>query len=214
MLYEGNKHFNITGTKEKDPILTRHIIDSLGIFKYFESNGIDSKSTLRVLDVGTGGGLPGIPVSIFLRNSEFILLDAKGKTIDFLNSVISALGLSNASAIKGRAEIVAHEDIFRESFDIVTSRAMGHAGFLSEIMIPFCRIGGKAIIYKSRKLSEELKGLDKAMEKIGFVLESKTEIKIPFLKEYRVLLVLKKEFSTLYKYPRKYDKMLKMPIFI
>jgi len=211
LLYQGNKLFNLTGTKDKQQILIRHIFDSLGIFKFFRISGIEKSGRLEILDIGTGPGLPGIPVAVFLNNSEIFLMDSKGKAAAFLGGIIENLELSNCSVLMGRAEVIGHDKNYRERFDIVTARAVADVGILSEITIPFCKVGGRVVLYKSRKLSVELNKAEAKINMLGAKVEDIVEVKIPLLDEYRALLILKKEFPTLYKYPRKYDRMLKMP---
>ena len=210
LLYAGNKELNLTGTKDKNLILVRHIFDSLGIFQFFNIYGIDINSSLKIIDVGTGAGLPGIPISVFLENSEIFLLDSKKKITDFLAGTAGKLQLLNTRVLPGRAEVLAQNKEYLNAFDIVTARAVAKVSLLAEITIPFCRVGGRAVLYKSRKLHEELNEAKPKIKAMGAKVEGIIDLQIPELDEYRALLILKKEFPTLYKNPGKYGKMLKI----
>lgn len=210
LLYNGNKELNLTGTKDKNTILVRHIFDSLGIFQFFDICGIDRSSRLKIIDIGTGAGLPGIPIAIFLKQSEISLLDSKRKITDFLASTACRLKLLNTKILAERAEILANDKKYGGAFDIVTARAVANVSTLAELTIPFCRVGGRAILYKSRKLHEEITAASQKIHALGAKVEDIIDVKIPLLDEYRALLILKKEFTTLYKYPGKYGKIFKM----
>ena len=134
-------------------ILVRHIFDSLGIFQFFNIYGIDKNSSIKILDIGTGAGLPGIPIAIFLKNSEIYLLDSKNKITDFLACTTGNLQLLNTKILTGRAEQFANNKEYRDAFDIVTARAVANVSTLAELTIPFCKVGGRAVLYKSRKLT-------------------------------------------------------------
>jgi 16S rRNA (guanine527-N7)-methyltransferase len=162
--------------------------------------------------VGTGGGLPGIPLAVFLTSSNIILLDSRIKICIFLNQVVAELKLKNAVIVNGRAELLSHESGFRENFDLVVSRALGNVRQVSEITVPFCKTGGRIILYKSKKVHEEINEAKEALNILSAETEEIFETDVPDLNKYRVLLVIKKLKSTLYKYPRKYAKMLKKPL--
>ncbi|MBM3700055.1 MAG: 16S rRNA (guanine(527)-N(7))-methyltransferase RsmG [Actinobacteria bacterium] len=202
LLYAGNKELNLTGTKDKNQILIRHIFDSLGIFQYFNICSIDIKKNIKIIDVGTGAGLPGIPISLFLKNSEIFLLDSKKKIIDFLEGTAAKLQLLNTRVLSGRAESVAQNIEYFNSFDIVTARAVAKVSILAEITLPFCRVGGTVVLYKSRKLHEELDEAESKIKAMGAKVEGIIDLDIPELDEYRALLILKKEFTNLFKNPR------------
>jgi len=204
-----NSILNITGTRDKNEILKRHILDSLSFFTYFTGCNYSFDIKKQIIDIGTGGGLPGLVVAVFLKDSTFYLLDCRKKIINFLNIAIAELELDNVSAIEGRAEVLAHDPALRERFDIVFSRALGSVGIISELMLPFCAVGGEAIMYKSRKVTEELARYGNTILEMGGKIKELLEVKVPGLEEYRTLLVVKKETHTLYKYPRNYAKIIK-----
>jgi 16S rRNA (guanine527-N7)-methyltransferase len=212
MLIEYNKNINLVGTKNRDEILIRHVFDCLSIFNLLNFSDNKIMKLDKLLDIGTGAGLPGILLSIFLKKSEIYLLDSKNKAIIFLKEVIDALNLDNVHVLSGRAEDLAHDIKYREKFDIVVSRALAKTSVITELALPFCKIGGRAVLYKSKNLAEELRFSEKIISAIGAEIENILEVKIPCLDEYRALLILKKVVPTIYKYPRKYGKILSEPL--
>lgn len=214
LITKQNTRANITGTKEKEKILNRHFFDCLSAYSYFIDGQKNKRVTRTLLDVGSGGGLPGILLSIFIKDYSVYLLDSRKKATDFLEETIKILGLGNTLVISGRAEEIAHDPGYREKFDLVTARAVSKTIILAELSLPFCKIGGKVMFYKSRKSLEEIKEAEDTINILGGKIENIYEISTPFLKEYRALIVLKKVSSSLYKYPRKYAKMIKTPLIV
>jgi 16S rRNA (guanine527-N7)-methyltransferase len=209
---EFNKKINLIGTKEKQEILIRHFIDCLSIFQYLNNNLINRGPALKILDIGTGAGLPGILLAIIMEDKYFYLLDKKEKVIKFLKEIKRELELNNVEILFGEAESFAHNPGYRESFDLVLARAVGKFNIVCELMLPFCKIRGKAIFYKSKKVFNEIENYSSTISILGGDIEGLFEINVPYLEEYRVLLVINKVKSTLYKYPRKYAKILKTPL--
>lgn len=212
ILLEFNKKYNLVGTKSEHDILIRHIIDSLSIFIYTDLFRTSGGKGLRILDIGTGAGLPGILISIFLRNNQVYLMDKKSKAIEFLRKAVQKLNLMNIKIIDGNAEDLGHDNGLRESFDIVLTRAVGKFNIVCELALPFCKIGGKTVFYKSKKVHEEVEKYRNIIPILGGKIDKILEVKVPYLDEYRAFLSLLKVKSTLYKYPRKYVKILKMPL--
>jgi 16S rRNA (guanine527-N7)-methyltransferase len=208
ILFEYNKNINLVGTKDRDEILIRHFFDCLSIFNFLNCSGNKIIKINTILDVGTGAGLPGILLAIFLKKSEIYLMDSKNKAITFLKIVANTLKLDNTYFLSGRAEELAHDARYRENFDMVVSRALAKTSVLSELVIPYIKIGGRAVLYKSKNLAEELQFSGKTISAMGSEIENIVQVKIPYLDEYRALLILKKVSPTIYKYPRKYGKIL------
>ncbi len=213
LLFEYNKSINLVGTKNRDEILIRHFFDCLSIFKFLNSPDSKIDKSGKFLDIGTGAGLPGILLSIFLKKAEVYLLDSKDKAITFLKKAINELKLDNAFILFGRAEELAHDAKCREKFDVVVSRALAKTSVLAELTIPFSKINGRVVLYKSKNLPEELRLSGETIKIIGAAVENILEVQVPCLNEYRALLILKKVVPTLYKYPRKYGKILAIPLF-
>jgi 16S rRNA (guanine527-N7)-methyltransferase len=212
IVYEYNDKFSLTGTKDKEGILIRHILDSLSILKHRKKVFSGLSENERILDVGTGAGLPGIPLAIFLADKDFYLLDVSMKKTDFLDKVIKELNITNVTVVRRRAEKAAREEIYRENFDIVMSRAVARFNILSELTIPFSRINGKIVLYKSIKVEDELAEGKEAILKLGGKVDSLLEVKVPYLNEYRSFLLLKKIKESPVIYPRSFNKIKKKPL--
>jgi 16S rRNA (guanine527-N7)-methyltransferase len=212
IVYEYNKEVNIIGTKKKEDILIRHFLDSLSILK-FKKGLFNNKDDIRkILDIGTGAGLPGMVLSIFLNDRLFYLVDKKEKKIEFLNSAADRLNIKNVKILRGRAEELAREGSYREKFDMVLARAVTKFNILCELLIPFCRINGKIIFYKSLKVFDELKEERKAILELGGREESLLEVEVPYLNEFRTFLVIKKNRKTPLIYPREFKKIKRSPL--
>ena len=211
MVYEKNKVINLIGTKEKEDIFIRHILDSLSIFniKVLRRGEHPGK---KIIDIGTGGGLPGILLAIFLPESKIFLIDKSKKKTDFLRETIEALDLRNIMVITDRAEELSRKVGFREKFDIVIARAVTKLNILLELAIPFCTINGKIIFYKSKKVFEEIKENSEAISKLGGEFEGLYDVEVPDLEGFRTFLILKKEKRTPLKYPRNFARIKKKPL--
>lgn len=211
-IYEYNKTSNLIGTKDKKGIRIRHILDSISILKYREYLFDGKGNAGKVIDVGTGAGLPGMILSIFLKDKLIYLLDKKERKIEFLSSLAGKLKIENVRTLKGRAEELARENLYRESFDIVLARAVARFSILCELVIPFCRINGKIIFYKSIKVFDELKKSREAISRLGGRIESLLEVKVPYLNEFRAFLIINKYKKSPEKYPRKINKIKNNPL--
>ena len=212
LVYKNNKKFNLVGTKDKEGILIRHILDSISILKYKNYLFYNTDNVEKVLDVGTGAGLPGVILSIFLSDKLFYLLDKTLKKIDFLNLLVKELKLENIRIIRGRAEELAKENLYRENFDFVLARAVASFNILSELIIPFCRINGKIIFYKSKKIFNELAVHREVISKLGGKVDNLLEVKVPHLDEYRAFLLVKKAKKSPDIYPRNFKKIKTRPL--
>ena len=215
IVFNYNKRINLTGTKNKEEILKRHILDSISLLKYkselFDRCGMGSNDQ-KVLDLGTGAGLPGIPLSIFVTNKIFYLLDSSLKKTDFLEMVKGELNLRNVKILRGRAEELGARSIYRESFDIVLARAVANIRILNELSIPFCKINGRIIFYKSRKIDAELEEGRESILKLGGIIEDLLEVRVPYIDEKRFFLVINKIKESPGAYPRSFNRIKKNPL--
>src|SRR5699024_7403341 len=162
MLIEKNKVMNLTAITEKDEVIDKHFIDSISLNK-----AVDTTKPLKILDLGTGAGFPGIPLKIAYPNLKITLLDSLNKRIKFLQEVIDELGLQEIEGIHGRAEDFAKQPAYREQYDLCVSRAVANLATLSEYCLPYVKEGGCFISYKSGAVEEEVNQSKKAIAELG-----------------------------------------------
>lgn len=207
LLVEWNGFMNLTAITDYDEVMKKHFVDSLSLIKTF-----DVTKKVKVIDVGTGAGFPGLALKIAYPNLQVTLLDSLNKRINFLNEVINQLGLSGVETVHGRAEDFAKPDKLRGKFDLCVSRAVANMSTLSEYCLPFVKIGGEFVSYKSEKISEELEVATRAISILGGKFDRSTEFSLPDSDIYRNLVVIKKVKETPKKYPRKAGLPSKEPI--
>lgn len=205
MLVEKNKVMNLTGITEWDEVLEKHFLDSISLIR-----AIDLDRELSVMDMGTGAGFPGLPLKIAFPNLKVTLADSLNKRVKFLQEVIDELELENIEAIHGRAEDLAKDNDYRQKYDLSVSRAVANLSTLSEYCLPFVKIGGQFISYKSGECDEEVENSKKAV----FVLGGKIKevIKFELGESGRSFIVIDKVNGTPKEYPRKAGTPAKNPI--
>lgn len=207
MLVEKNKVMNLTAITEKEEVIDKHFIDSISLNK-----AMDVTKPLKILDLGTGAGFPGIPLKIAYPNLEITLLDSLNKRIKFLDEVIEALSLEGIVTIHGRAEDYAKQASYREQFDICVSRAVANLATLSEYCLPYVKEGGCFISYKSGSVEEELEQSKKAIFELGGKVKEVIAFTLPETDIERTFVVIEKVRKTPKKYPRKAGLPSKEPI--
>ena len=207
ILTEWNSFMNLTAITDFSEVVRKHFIDSLLVLKC-----LDFQNEMSLIDVGTGAGFPGIPLKIMVPHLRITLLDSLQKRITFLEEVINKLELTDIEAIHGRAEDFAKSGKLREKYDFCVSRAVSNLSTLSEYCIPFVKVGGIFVAYKSDKIEEELKSADKAFSLLGGFLKEKVDLILPGSKEKRCILLIKKRKKTPMKFPRKAGVPAKEPI--
>lgn len=207
LLVEWNGFMNLTAITEYDEVMKKHFVDSLSLIKTFDVN-----KSVKVIDVGTGAGFPGLALKIAYPNLQVTLLDSLNKRINFLNEVILQLGLTGVETVHGRAEDFAKPDKLRGKFDLCVSRAVANLSTLSEYCLPFVKVGGEFISYKSEKITEEMAAAKNAINILGGKFDRSEEFTLPGSDIYRNLVVIKKVKDTPKKFPRKAGLPSKEPI--
>ncbi|MCM1567982.1 MAG: 16S rRNA (guanine(527)-N(7))-methyltransferase RsmG [Roseburia sp.] len=207
LLTDWNQRMNLTAITEYEDVMKKHFVDSVSLVKACDLS--DGKS---VIDVGTGAGFPGLALKIAFPNLRVTLLDSLNKRIQFLDAVISELHLKDVKTVHGRAEDYAKPDKLRESFDLCVSRAVANLTTLSEYCLPFVKVGGRFISYKSEKMAEELITAQKAIPLLGGRIEEQISFQLPDSDIYRILFVIEKIKKTPVKYPRKAGLPAKEPL--
>lgn len=206
-ILELNQHINLTAITDREEFIKKHYIDSL-----LSVDCDEFKSAKTVIDVGTGGGFPGVPLAIAFPEKKFVLIDSLNKRIKIINELCRKLGIKNVEAIHGRAEELARKNEMRESFDLCVSRAVANMSTLAEYCLPFVRKGGCFIAYKGPDCDEELKTAAKAIKVLGGKIIREYSPQFEGLPFDHKLIVIKKENNTGSKYPRKAGIPSKEPI--
>ena len=196
---------NLTAITEPNEIILKHFIDSLTILNEINNNS-------KVVDVGTGAGFPGIPLSIANESLKITLVDSLNKRLIFLQEVIDKLELKNIEIVHSRAEDFGQNKKYRESFDIATSRAVANLSTLSEYLIPLVKINGKCICMKASDVEEEINQAKNAINVLGGTIEKIEEFKLPESDIGRTIIIINKQKQTPNKYPRKAGTPSKEPI--
>lgn len=205
LLIEWNKKINLTSIIEPEEIIIKHFVDSVIISKYIEKG-------LKVIDVGTGAGFPGIPLKIVRDDIEIVLLDSLNKRVNFLNEVIKDIKLEKIQTIHARVEEFAKNKKYRENFDAVISRAVANMSTLSEYMLPLTKVGGKMLSMKGPDFEKEIENSKKAISILGGEIEKIDEYQLPKTEMKRSIIIVGKVKNTPQKYPRKPGTPAKEPI--
>ena len=204
-LVEVNEVMNLTSITDHDGVYNKHFLDSLSIAKAIDLN---KKQTL--LDVGSGAGFPSIPLAIVSNSLEVTIIDALNKRISFLNDLAKELELSNVKALHIRAEEYAKEK--RNSFDIVTARAVARLNVLTELCLPLVKVGGYFIAMKSQDYNDELKEALSGIQILGGSVEKTIPFELPDDQGFRTLIIIKKVKETNKKYPRAFARIKEKPL--
>ncbi|MBO7148642.1 MAG: 16S rRNA (guanine(527)-N(7))-methyltransferase RsmG [Clostridia bacterium] len=208
LLQKANAQTNLTAIDKTEDIIAKHFADSLLAYSHYNKGA-------SVIDIGCGAGFPSLPLAIVRSDLKICALDSTGKKIDFVKSTAKALGLDNISAVCARAEEYVATPGVRESFDHATARAVSRLNLLSELAMPFVKIGGSFVALKAKDGDTELKEAEKGIKLFGGEIdtfEKRTLIEDSGLESQRAVIVIKKFSPTPEKFPRAYAKIAKKPM--
>jgi 16S rRNA (guanine527-N7)-methyltransferase len=206
-LTDWNRRFNLTSITGFEDVQVKHFLDSLSLVIAGER-----LNSTRIIDVGAGAGLPGLPLKIVFSEAKLVLLESRGKKVTFLNHIVKKLSLTNVEVISSRAEDAAHLGQYRESFDVVVSRAVAPLPELVELTLPFARTGGVFITQKKGDIDTEVEEATKAIKLLGGRLREVKVIDLKELSDGRRLVIIDKISPTPKAYPRRAGMPRKRPI--
>ncbi|MBI2955648.1 MAG: 16S rRNA (guanine(527)-N(7))-methyltransferase RsmG [Chloroflexi bacterium] len=217
-----NRQFNLTAVTDYEGIQTRHFLDSITCLLAFPAvevrdppcqiAGLPSMTGLRVIDIGAGGGFPGLPLKIVCPEITLTLLDSVAKKTKFLDHLVNKLGLAGVHVVTGRAEEVARDPQHRERYDVVVSRAVAELAVLAELCLPFARVGGRMIAPKKGALEREIEMGEGAVERLGGRMGKAIAVELPGFLDIRHLIVVDKVSPTPAVYPRRPGIPSKRPL--
>ncbi|MCO4852366.1 16S rRNA (guanine(527)-N(7))-methyltransferase RsmG [Bacillus vallismortis] len=207
MLVEWNEKINLTSITEKKEVYLKHFYDSITAAFYVDFNQVNT-----ICDVGAGAGFPSLPIKICFPHLHVTIVDSLNKRITFLEKLSEALGLENTTFCHDRAETFGQRKDIRESYDIVTARAVARLSVLSELCLPLVKKNGLFVALKAASAEEELNAGKKAITTLGGELEHTYSFKLPIEESDRNIMVIRKKKSTPKKYPRKPGTPNKSPI--
>jgi 16S rRNA (guanine527-N7)-methyltransferase len=209
-LTDWNKRINLTAITDYDEVQVNHFLDALTVVLVWQPPA--GGAGPEVIDIGSGNGIPGIPLKIVFHGIQLTLLEATKKKAAFLHYLKDRLKLEDTEIMTGRAEEVAHDSRYRETFDLVLSRAVAPLPALAELTLPLCAIGGSVVVHKKGDINEELKQASGAIDICGGKLREVMAVPLPEFLDQRYLVVIDKVSTTPEQYPRRPGVPKKRPI--
>lgn len=206
LLLEKNQVMNLTAIRDEDGVARLHMLDCAALLRCADFQG------KTLIDVGTGAGFPGLALKILVPSLKVTLLDSLGKRVDWLNEVAARLDLDGVEAIHARAEEQAQVKGFRDSFDFVTARAVADLRLLSELCLPYAKVGGLFLAMKSVESGPELEGAAHAIKLMGGRVRETSDYAIPGAGVTHRVILVDKVAPTLKGYPRRWAKIQKDPL--
>lgn len=210
LLLDWNQRVNLTAITERDAVYVRHFLDALTLVPPIEE--LLGSGRLRVIDVGSGGGLPGMALAIVRPEWQITLLDATRKKVSVLQTFAEELALDNVAAVWGRAETVAHEQAHREAYDVAVARAVAELRELAEYCLPFIRIGGYVLAPKGTGVDDEVDAAQNALDVLGGSLVEVAPVPISTVDTEQTIVILEKTAPTPDEYPRRPGRPGKRPL--
>ncbi len=207
-LAEWNTRLNLTAITGYGEVQVLHFLDSLSLACVLSRAQLDRK----LIDVGAGGGFPGVPLAIAFPELEVTLLEATGKKVAFLDDLTRALALRNVTTVKGRAEELGHREEYRERYDLTVARAVAEMRTLVEYTLPFVRLGGMLVASKGAEAAEETAAAAGAVQVLGGRVSQLVPVVLPTLDAPRHLVVIEKVAPTPARYPRRAGLPSKRPL--
>lgn len=209
----GNRQLNLTRITEPQEFWEKHLWDSLrGIQPWLSSADSSDSKSLRVIDIGTGAGFPGVPAAIVCPNWKITLLDSTRKKIAFIDSLLSQLNLGNARTLVDRVEAIGQERNYRDRSDLALIRAVSAASVCAEYTLPLLKVGGTAVLYRGQWTEEEQIGLNRALAKLGGKLVFVDAFTTPFTGGVRHCIHVQKEKPTPIEFPRAIGVPVQKPL--
>ena len=208
-LADWNTRMNLTSITAWEDVQTKHFLDSLSVV---QATGLELLDSAKVMDIGSGGGFPGVPLKIVFPESSATLVESTGKKAAFLSHLADALGLDDVRILGERAETLGRRNELRGAFDLVLCRAVAKLPTVIELTLPYCRIGGLVVLHKGSDAEEELTASRSAIKRLGGNFKEIRRVDVSALGQDRHLIVIEKVSESPAKYPRRPGIPAKRPL--
>jgi len=207
LLVEWNERMNLTGITEREAVFEKHFYDSAAL-----SFVVDMSSIRTLADIGSGAGFPSLPLKICFPHLKVTIVDSLNKRIQFLQHVVSELGLTDVLCVHGRAEDIARQPAHRDRYDLVTARAVARLAALNELCLPFVRSGGQFAAMKGTNPDEEVREAGRSLRELKGKVREVSAMKLPIEQSERHVVLIDKLAATPRAYPRKAGTPVKQPL--